>query len=156
MMGLDLAFVEAGISGTRFAGSILHLPSVDSTNILALAAAQQGQRCGIWIADEQTAGRGRGGHTWHSSPEDGLYVSALLSPSLDASRMLLLSLATGLAARRAIAETTGLTVDIRWPNDLLLNGRKCGGVLVETSLNSSGGKSTLLRYVVIGIGINLN
>src|SRR6185437_14285015 len=146
-----LAAVETGIAGTIFAGQVRHFPSVGSTNVLALEAAQAGARAGAWIADEQTAGRGRGGHGWHSSAGDGLYVSALVAPPLPMTMALWLSLATGLAARAAIREVTGMTVDIRWPNDLLLRGRKCGGILVETAVDGA-----ILRYAVIGIGINVN
>jgi BirA family biotin operon repressor/biotin-[acetyl-CoA-carboxylase] ligase len=68
-----------------------------------------------------------------------------------------LSLATGLAVRTAIAAVTGLVADIRWPNDLLLGGRKCGGVLVETSVAASQSNAqATLRYVVIGVGVNVN
>jgi BirA family biotin operon repressor/biotin-[acetyl-CoA-carboxylase] ligase len=147
----DLDAVDAGIAGTVFAGRMLHLPSVGSTNALALEAAQAGARAGVWVADEQTAGRGRGGHGWHSAAGDGLYVSALVAPPLPIAMALWLSLATGLAARAAVREVTGMTVDIRWPNDLLLNRRKCGGILVETAV-----EGTMLRYAVIGIGINVN
>lgn len=147
----DLATVDAGIAGTEFAGRLLHFASVGSTNALALEAAQAGVRAGVWVADEQTAGRGRGGHGWHSAAGDGLYVSALVAPALPMRMALWLSLATGLAARAAIAEVTGMTVDIRWPNDLLLNGRKCGGILVETAVEGE-----MLRYAVIGVGINVN
>jgi BirA family biotin operon repressor/biotin-[acetyl-CoA-carboxylase] ligase len=147
----DLAAVNAGIVGTAFAGRVLHFPSVGSTNLLALEAAQASGRVGVWVADEQTAGRGRGGHGWHSAAGDGLYVSALVAPALPMARALWLSLATGLATRVAIAEVTGIAVDIRWPNDLLLNGRKCGGILVETAVEGE-----MLRYAVIGVGINVN
>jgi BirA family biotin operon repressor/biotin-[acetyl-CoA-carboxylase] ligase len=147
----DLAAVDAGIAETRFAGRVLHFASVGSTNVLALEAAQAGARVGVWVSDEQTAGRGRGGHGWHSAAGDGLYVSALVAPVLPMTMALWLSLATGLAARTAIAEVTGLAVDIRWPNDLLLNGRKCGGILVETAVEGA-----MLRYAVIGVGINVN
>ncbi|MEO6911410.1 MAG: biotin--[acetyl-CoA-carboxylase] ligase [Edaphobacter sp.] len=153
----DLAAVDAGIVGTAFAGQVLHFASVGSTNVLALEAAQAGARSGVWVADEQTGGRGRGGHGWHSSAGDGLYVSALVAPELPMGRALWLSLATGLAARTAIAAVTRMAVDIRWPNDLLLNGRKCGGILVETAVASAQGESeAMLRYAVIGVGINVN
>lgn len=153
----DTGAVEAGIAGTVFAGTVRHFPAVTSTNSVALDAAQQGARCGVWVAEEQTAGRGRGGHAWHSAPGDGLYVSALIAPPLSIAAALLLSLATGLAAHAAIAECTGLQVDIRWPNDLLLHGRKCGGILVETAVApATGGAEAMLRYAVIGVGINLN
>lgn len=147
----DLAAVDAAISGSVFAGRMLHFTSVGSTNVLALEAAQAGMRVGVWVADEQTAGRGRGGHGWHSVAGDGLYVSALVAPALPMAMALWLSLATGLAARAAIREVTGMAVDIRWPNDLLLNGRKCGGILVETAVDG-----VMLRYAVIGVGINVN
>ena len=77
----------------------------------------------------------------------------MLTPKLSLARALWLSLATGLAVQAAIAEITGLVADIRWPNDLLLGGRKCGGILVETSVDS---QAQTLRYAVIGIGINVN
>jgi BirA family transcriptional regulator, biotin operon repressor / biotin---[acetyl-CoA-carboxylase] ligase len=155
--GLDLAAVEAGIAGTEFAGRVMHFPSVGSTNQLALEAAQAGVRCGVWVADEQTAGRGRGGHGWHSVAGDGLYVSALVAPPLRMQDTLLLSLATGLAAQKAIEEIAGLPADIRWPNDVLVDGRKCGGILVETAITQSETNShAMLRYAVIGIGINVN
>ena len=140
---LDLTRIEAELattSGARATENLTpprwrlhHLPTVTSTNTLALEAAQSGTQTGVWIADEQTAGRGRGGHTWHSAPGEGLYLSALIRPHLPLTRALWLSLATGLAARQAIAVTTGLTPDIRWPNDILLNRKKCGGILVETA-----------------------
>jgi BirA family transcriptional regulator, biotin operon repressor / biotin---[acetyl-CoA-carboxylase] ligase len=153
----DLQVVEAGIVGTEFAGRVMHFPSVGSTNVLALEAAQTGARGGVWVADEQTAGRGRGGHGWHSVVGDGLYVSVLVTPSLPMTTALTISLATGLAAQAAIAEVTGLNVDIRWPNDLLVGRRKCGGILVETAVSASqDGQPAMLRYAVIGVGINLN
>src|SRR5437867_3841661 len=93
----DLRAVEAGIAATQFAGRVMHFPSVGSTNVLALEAAQGGARGGVWVADEQTAGRGRGGHGWHSIAGDGLYVSALVAPSLPMTTALHISLATGLA-----------------------------------------------------------
>ncbi|MCU1322371.1 MAG: biotin/acetyl-CoA-carboxylase ligase [Acidobacteriaceae bacterium] len=158
-LGFDVAAVEAGIAGTQFAGRVLHFPAVSSTNVLALEAAQQGATGGVWVADEQSAGRGRGRHTWHSVAGDGLYVSALVRPQLPIpmGRALWISLAAGLAAQAAVSESVGLPLDIRWPNDLILNGRKCGGILVETAVApGEDGAEAMLRYAVIGVGINLN
>jgi BirA family transcriptional regulator, biotin operon repressor / biotin---[acetyl-CoA-carboxylase] ligase len=156
-MAFDLKAVEAGIAGTQFAGQVMHLPSVGSTNVLALEAAQAGARTGVWVADEQTAGRGRGGHGWHSTVGDGLYASALVTPPLPMTTALWISLATGLAAKAAIQKVAALEVDIRWPNDLLIDGRKCGGILVETAVAPAEvDKAAMLRYAVIGVGINLN
>ena len=154
----DLAGVAAALTGTVFAGQVQHIRSVGSTNALALEAAQAGAPHGsVWVADEQTAGRGRGGHGWHSTAGDGLYVSVLLRPEMALLDALWLSLATGLAAQSAIAAVTGLVADIRWPNDLLLGGRKCGGVLVETSVVASQSDvPAMLRYAVIGVGVNVN
>ena len=153
----DLNKVEAGIAGTQFSGQIMHSPSVGSTNALALEAAQAGAQSGVYVADEQTAGRGRVGHTWHSAAGAGLYVSALVTPPIPMTMAMWVPLATGLATQAAIHEVTGLSVDIRWPNDLLLNRKKCGGILVESAstANTIAG-SPMLRYAVIGVGINLN
>jgi BirA family transcriptional regulator, biotin operon repressor / biotin---[acetyl-CoA-carboxylase] ligase len=150
--------VDASLAGTVFSGQLHHLPSVASTNALALEAAQSGAANGsVWVADEQTAGRGRGGHTWHSAAGDGLYVSVLLRPRIALTEALWLSLSTGLAVQTAIATVTGLKPDIRWPNDLLIGAKKCGGILVETSaIASQSSAPAMLRYAVVGVGINVN
>src|ERR1017187_8637126 len=87
LQSFNLAEVNAAIAGTQFAGALHHLATTPSTNDLAHAAAHAGERHGVWIADEQTAGRGRGGHGWHSpagakDAPAGLYMSALISPAL--------------------------------------------------------------------------
>lgn len=156
---IDAAEVNAALAGTALAGSIRHFPEVASTNDLAVEAAQAGATQGAWVADAQTAGRGRGGHNWHSSAGDGLYLSVLLSPRLPAS-VVQLSLAAGLAAWDAIREVTGQVTDIRWPNDLVTRdpggSRKLGGVLIEAAVNSGEPEGpAMLRYAVIGIGINV-
>ncbi len=154
----DLVAVNAALSNSIFSNKIQHLASTTSTNTLALEAAQSGAPHGsVWVADEQTAGRGRSNHTWHSAPGDGLYLSVLLRPQIPLVDALWLSLATGLAAQTAIAGTTGLKPDIRWPNDLLLDNKKCGGILVETATVASQSEApAMLRYAVIGIGVNVN
>ena len=154
----DMAALSTALAGTPFAQGVQHLQTVTSTNLLALEAAQAGAPHGsVWIADEQTAGRGRGGHQWHSAPGEGLYVSILLRPEMALREGLWLSLATGLAVKSAIITVAGIEPDIRWPNDLLLDSRKCGGILVETSAAASSTDApTMLSYAVVGIGINLN
>jgi len=156
-MTLNLPSIEAAIAGTQFANHLHHLASTPSTNTLALEAAQQGASTGVWVADAQTAGRGRGGHTWHSTPGDGLYVSILVRPTLVGADTLKLSLAAGLAASRAISQICQHDIDLRWPNDLMLHTpegpeKKFGGILTESSMEASGA----LAYAVIGIGMNLN
>jgi len=154
----DLSGVTAALADTIFANKLHHLPSVGSTNQLAIESAHSGAPQGsVWVADEQTAGRGRSNHTWHSTIGDGLYVSVLLRPNLPLADALWISLATGLAVQSAITVVTGLAPDIRWPNDLLIQQRKCGGILVETAaIASPSDAPSMLRYAVIGIGINVN
>jgi BirA family biotin operon repressor/biotin-[acetyl-CoA-carboxylase] ligase len=106
----------------------------------------------VVVADEQTSGRGRRGHTWFSPAGSGLYVSVVLTPgaSVDKRRAtLLLTLAAGVALAEGIVQSTGLRVDLKWPNDLLVGRRKVGGILAE----SSGGGS--VGIVVVGYGLNV-
>jgi BirA family biotin operon repressor/biotin-[acetyl-CoA-carboxylase] ligase len=157
----NLRAVEDAIVGTEFAGCLMHFPSVASTNDLAIEATKGGKRHGVWITDEQTAGRGRGNHAWHSAPGDGLYLSALISPPVSMPSALSLSMQVAVAVQAAIASVAGFRIrdeiDIRWPNDLLLSGKKCSGILIETSAQpvpASG--PAMLRHAVIGIGVNVN
>ena len=152
---LNLTRLRAALIGTRFAAPLEHFATAGSTNTLLLEAAANGAAEGtVYVADEQTAGRGRSDHAWHSAAGEGLYLSALVKPALPLLDALLLSLATGLAAWQAVSETAALDVDLRWPNDLMLGGRKLGGILVETAVDS--GEQAQLRYAVIGVGINLH
>jgi BirA family biotin operon repressor/biotin-[acetyl-CoA-carboxylase] ligase len=105
----------------------------------------------VYFADEQTAGRGRGAHSWQSPPGSGLYVSVLLRPRIAPADVLWLSLAAGLAVRDAVLQVTSLQADLRWPNDLLLGPRKFCGILTE--LNA---EVTRVRHLVVGIGINVH
>ena len=153
---IDVSTLNRALAGTRFARRVQHFPSIHSTNTLLLEAGAAGAPEGtVYVADEQTAGRGRGGHEWHSAAGDGLYVSALIRAPLPLAQALWISLATGLAAQHAIHQAANITADIRWPNDLLINtprgSRKVGGILVETAVEGE-----VLRYAVIGIGININ
>jgi BirA family biotin operon repressor/biotin-[acetyl-CoA-carboxylase] ligase len=149
---LDLDALQAALAGTMFYGRMHLFPSIESSNTLAMQEGAKGAPHGsVYIAEEQTAGRGRGDHAWHSEPYSGLYVSILLRPQVAAADGLWLSLATGLAVQQAIENVTGLVTDIRWPNDLLFDGRKVGGILLEMNA-----EATRVRYAVIGIGINVN
>ncbi len=140
------------ISETIFAGKLHHAISVGSTNVLALEAGAAGHPEGsVFLAEEQTAGRGRGGHTWYSAPSQGIYCSVLLRPQLPPNQVLLLSLAVGLAIRSAVSDVTGLQADLKWPNDLLLNGKKFCGILTELQW-----EGTRLRHAVVGVGLNVN
>ncbi len=148
------------LKGTLFARRIHHYFRIGSTNVAAMEAAAAGEPEGtVFVAEEQTAGRGRGGHHWHSARSAGIYCSVILRPAAHASDSaplppsdaLLLSLSAGLAAQAAVAEVTGLRADLRWPNDLILNGRKFGGILAEMNA-----EAMRVRYAVVGVGINVN
>jgi BirA family biotin operon repressor/biotin-[acetyl-CoA-carboxylase] ligase len=122
---------------------IVRLASVDSTMTHAARLAAEGAAHGTWVvADEQTAGQGRHGRHWQS-PRGGLYTTGILRP---AQVLPVLTLAIGLAAARAVAETTGVQPDLRWPNDLMLGDRKLGGILAVTE----GGA------LLAGVGINID
>ena len=149
---LDSDALLAAIQGTIFAGKLHIFPSIESTNTYAMQQGAKGAPHGsVYVAEEQTAGRGRGDHAWHSEPYAGLYVSVLLRPELKPADSLWLSLAAGLAVLQTIENVTGLVADIRWPNDVLFGSRKVGGILTEMNA-----EATRVRYAVIGIGINVN
>jgi BirA family biotin operon repressor/biotin-[acetyl-CoA-carboxylase] ligase len=148
----DFEALDFALAGSVFAGKLHFSPVTDSTNSDAQTAARCGAPHGsVYLADEQLAGRGRGDHAWESAASDGLYVSVLLRPQISAVRLPLLPLVVGLAAAEAIRAAAGLTVDLRWPNDLLVGPHKVGGILVESK--TSGGS---VDFVVVGVGINVH
>ncbi len=148
----DLAALEAALAGTGFVGKLHFSPVTGSTNTDALAAARSGAPQGsVYFADEQQAGRGRGDHAWQSAAGQGVYVSVLLRPQIPVARLPFLPLAAGLAAVEAVGKSSGLEVDLRWPNDLMIAERKTGGILVESK--TEGGE---VAFAVAGIGINVH
>jgi BirA family transcriptional regulator, biotin operon repressor / biotin---[acetyl-CoA-carboxylase] ligase len=150
---LLLAEVLAPLVKGTFVKEIHHYYKVGSTNVAAMEAAAAGAPEGsVFLAEEQTAGRGRGANQWHSARSAGIYCSLVLRPNLPPSEALILSLAAGLAVRCAVGEVDPqLDPDLKWPNDLLLEGRKFCGILTEMNA-----ESTRVRYIVLGIGINVN
>jgi BirA family biotin operon repressor/biotin-[acetyl-CoA-carboxylase] ligase len=126
--------------------------TVDTTMRVAAELAEAGEPLGaVVIAEAQTAGRGRFGRPWSSPPDVGLYFSVILRPRLAAADAPVATLALGVAAANAIQAATGLTCDLRWPNDVLLGGRKCCGILTELAANADR-----VRYLVAGLGVNVN
>jgi len=104
------------------------------------------------VADEQTAGRGRRARAWHSSPSDGLYLSVLLRPQPEsASKIPLISLMAAIAVAETLIERSVGGVDIKWPNDVMVNQRKISGILAEAA--SAGSNPT---RIILGVGVNLN
>jgi len=148
----DLAALEAALAGTIFTGKLRFSSTTGSTNTDAMAAGRSGAPHGsVFFSDEQTAGRGRGNHSWHSHAGEGLYVSVLLRPPMAIENLPVVPLAAGLAAAWAIKIAAGMEVDLRWPNDLLIGPHKCGGILVESKTDRGE-----VGFVVIGIGINVH
>lgn len=140
------------LRGTPFARRILHYFCVGSTNDVAMQLGHAGEPHGtLVVAEEQTAGRGRVGRKWHSEKTSGIYMTVLLRPAIPPAQAPLLTLLAGLAVREAVAEQTGLAPDLRWPNDVLLDGKKLGGILTE--MNAEPDRT---HFVAVGIGINVN
>jgi len=141
------------LRGTIFSSNIRHYFKIGSTNTAAMAAAGEGAPQGsIFLAEEQTAGRGRGSNSWISERSTGIYCSVILRPPLPPSDVLVISLAAGLAVQAAIQQVDpSVAPDLKWPNDLLIDGKKVCGILTE--MNS---EATQVRYIVVGIGINVN
>jgi BirA family biotin operon repressor/biotin-[acetyl-CoA-carboxylase] ligase len=141
------------IRGTIFDAHVHHFYKIGSTNTAAMAAASDGIAEGsAFLAEEQTAGRGRGANSWESARSAGIYCSVVLRPPLTPSDVLVMSLSAGLAVRAAIAQVNpSLAIDLKWPNDVLIAGKKVCGILTE--MNSEAAR---VRHVVIGIGINVN
>ena len=130
---------------------IVRQGEVASTNEEAKARGKAGAAEGLVIvAESQSAGKGRLGRTW-SSPPGGLYLSLLLRPQLTTRELLRMTVYSCVPVAQAIEEVTDLQVQVKWPNDLELNGRKLGGILVE-----GVSKLNRLDFVVLGIGINVN
>ena len=145
-------FLKPLVKGTIFAERLHHYFRIGSTNAEAMNAAGRSEPEGsVFLAEEQTAGRGRGGHTWLSEKSAGVYCSVVLRPEISPADTLAISLAAGLAVRAAVQEVTSLVPDLRWPNDVLLAGRKFCGILIEMNA-----EPTRVRYLVLGIGLNVN
>jgi BirA family biotin operon repressor/biotin-[acetyl-CoA-carboxylase] ligase len=140
------------LRGTAFEKRIFHFFKTASTNTVAMRMGEKGEPHGtVVIAEQQTAGRGRAGRSWISEKTAGIHVTVLLRPRISPVHAPALTLAVGLAARDAIADETGLSPDVRWPNDVLLNGKKVCGILTEMRAEPDR-----IQFAVVGIGINVN
>lgn len=148
----DVDELESALSGSLFSGKLHYIPKTGSTNTLAMHAGAAGVEEGhVFFTDQQTAGRGRGGHSWQSEPGSAILVSVLLRPRIEAAQALWLSLMAGVAVHDAILGSCGIECDLRWPNDLLIGRKKVCGILTEIS-----SEIEQLRFAVIGIGVNVN
>ncbi len=150
IMSLHLDVVKGRLSNAFLGYRIIHVGSVSSTQDLARVEAAEGALEGtVVVAEEQIAGRGRLGRSWVSPPGANLYVTLVLRPSRE--RMRVLSMVVPLAVSQAVEDTTGLSPRIKWPNDLLVEGRKLAGVLIDTEISGQ-----TLQYALVGVGLNVN
>ncbi len=155
---LDLKLIESQLTTKVFGKQISFAnelwDSIDSTNTRAKELAAQGAPEGVMVvARQQTTGRGRQGHNWFSPVDSGIYVSFLLRPQVSREILPLYTLACGVACARAIEEIAGITIGLKWVNDLIYDQRKLGGILTEIPGNAmSADKPPAL---IIGIGLNL-
>lgn len=140
------------IRKTKWIGNeILYLPVIDSTNTRAKQLAEEGYPNGtVVIAERQEAGRGRRGRTWESPDGDGIFMTLMLRPDIKPDNASMLTLVTALAVAAAIRKCTGRAAGIKWPNDIVMNGKKVCGILTEMSTQMD-----YVNHVVVGIGINV-
>ncbi len=137
---------------SSFGKRVHHFFKAGSTNAIAFELGQAGEPHGaVVLAEEQTSGRGRAGRTWHSEKSNGIYVTVLLRPSVSPVLAPIITMLAGLAVRDAVFEDVGLAPDLRWPNDLLMAGKKFGGILTEMHAEPDR-----IHFVVVGIGLNIN
>ncbi len=140
------------LHGTMFGKRLYHYFKTESTNTVAMQLGAQGEPHGaVVLAESQTAGRGRAGRKWLTEKSAGINCTLLLRPQISPAHAPLLTIVAGLAARDAAAEELDGIPDIRWPNDVLVNGRKFCGILTEMHAEPDR-----VRYAVVGIGINVN
>lgn len=138
---------------TDWAGKkVVYFPQTDSTNLQAKTAGEQGSPHGtLFVADRQTAGRGRRGRGWESPAGENVYMTLLLRPEFSPAKASMLTLVMALSAAEGIQQACGIQPAIKWPNDLVVNGKKICGILTEMNAEVD-----YIHYVVIGIGINVN
>ena len=144
--------LRMGMATKSFGKKIYTFETIDSTNNCARALA------GCWaaegtvvISEHQTLGKGRHGRAWQANPLENLTFSLILRPTVPPDYLNLLPLYVAVAVAKAVEDSTGLRVECKWPNDLLVNGRKFAGILLEGAV-----KENALEYVVVGIGLNVN
>jgi BirA family biotin operon repressor/biotin-[acetyl-CoA-carboxylase] ligase len=152
LIPLSAEEIKNKLAPLRIGSEILVFSTVDSTNEQARQYLERDTPEGlVLIAESQTQGRGRRGREWVSMPGVGLYLSVILKPKIQLRRLPQLTLLAGLAATLAINEFTLQKANLKWPNDILLNGKKCCGILCETHPTNNGETG-----VIVGIGINVN
>lgn len=151
---LTEAEIRSCLGKTEVVGNTLYcLEQVDSTNTYAKQLAMAGAPDGTVVAaDCQTAGRGRMDRRFESPAGQGIYLTALLRPDLPPERLMPVTALAGVAVCQAVEEVCGVRLQLKWPNDPILNGKKLSGILTELSLEAETGR---MQYLVVGIGLNV-
>ena len=149
---LSAAELES-LMDTQWAGKkVVFSKETDSTNIQAKSGGEKGEPHGtLFVAESQNAGRGRRGRAWESPAGESIYMSLLLRPELPPVKAPMITLVMALSVAEAIREQTGEEALIKWPNDIVIRGKKVCGILTEMST-----EMTYINYTVIGVGINVN
>ncbi|MDO4490662.1 MAG: biotin--[acetyl-CoA-carboxylase] ligase [Lachnospiraceae bacterium] len=146
---LDSEMIRSRLIREGVGCALFWAESIDSTNDWAKREAAKGAEDGsVYLADHQSAGKGRRGRVWKSPEGTSVSMSLLLRPDIPAERISMLTLIMGLSAAQGMKAATGLEVGIKWPNDVVIRGKKLCGILTETDAK--------VEHVIIGIGINCN
>ena len=149
---LNAGAITLGLNTQILGRRIICLEQTESTNDVARQLADAGEPEGtVVIADEQTAGRGRLGRSWVAPPRSSILMSLILRPNIAPPQVTRMTMAVSLGACDAIQAETGLNARIKWPNDILLNGKKCAGILSEAPMVGNQ-----VEYVIVGLGVNVN
>ncbi|HEX9615756.1 MAG TPA: biotin--[acetyl-CoA-carboxylase] ligase, partial [Bacteroidota bacterium] len=142
----------SSLSTSLFGRKLFVFESIDSTNTCARTLAEAGMEEGaVVLAEYQTSGRGRHGRTWNAEPGENLLFSVLLRPAIPRTSAGFLTFFAAVSVAQALEEVSESRIECKWPNDLLLNGKKVSGILLENTFEKDR-----VDYSVIGIGINVN
>lgn len=151
-MSLTKESLSAGLTTSMFGRKLFVFETIDSTNACAKTLAEAGMTEGaVVLAEFQSSGRGRQDRTWESLPGANLLFSIILRPNIPGEQIRLLPFFAAVALAQAIEQACGIRVECKWPNDLLVNNKKCCGILLENSFAENG-----LSFAVLGVGINVN
>lgn len=147
--GLSSYEIKHKLKTSYMGQEVYYFDSIDSTNIYANTIANQASEGSVVVSKEQTQGKGRSGKVWVSDNDQGIYFSTILKPSIPISRASFLTQVAGAALATSL-ERLGVACQIKWPNDLVLNGRKIAGILTEMRAEIES-----ISYIVVGIGVNI-
>ena len=149
---MSKAEIESLITSEWAGKKVVYSPETDSTNTQAKTAGEQKEAHGtLFVADKQNAGKGRRGRVWESPSGSSIYMTILLRPDIMPVKAPMLTLVMAVSVAEGIRQVAGLDTKIKWPNDIVLNGKKICGILKEMSTEID-----YINYVVIGVGINVN